>query len=59
MVTTLLLWLPQADALLNLMKATHYKFLLSHSEGTGSAPPSSQFAEYITTTRDKQASDPF
>jgi hypothetical protein len=44
----------EADAMLNLLKATHYKLLLSHSEVTGSAQPSSQFAEYITTTRDKQ-----
>ena len=43
--------------MLNLLKATHYKLLLSHSEVTGSAQPSSQFAEYITTTRDKQARD--
>ena len=54
MVTAPSLWLRQADALLNLLKATHYKLLLSHSEVTGSAQPSSQFAEYITTTRDKQ-----
>ena len=57
MVTAPSLWLRQADALLNLLKATHYKLLLSHSEVTGSAQPSSQFAEYITTTRDKQVRD--
>lgn len=44
----------EADATLNLLKATHYKLLLAHSEISGSSRPSSEFAEYVVTTRDKQ-----
>ena len=41
--------------MLNLLKATHYKLLMSHSEiSSSTSQPSSKFADYIVTTKDKQ-----
>ncbi len=46
----------QADSMLNLLKANHYKLLCSHAETSNGPRPSSQFAEYINTATDKHVS---
>ena len=43
----------QADCMLNLLKANHYKLLSAHAEVSGGPRPSSQFADYINTASDK------
>lgn len=43
----------EADCLLNLLKANHYKLLSSHAEVSNGPRPSSQFGEFIVTTTDK------
>ena len=49
----ILMSLFQADCMLNLLKANHYKLLCSHAEISNAPFPSSQFSEFITTTSDK------
>ena len=40
--------------MLNLLKATHYKLLTAHADISSGSQPSSEFAEFIVTSKDKQ-----
>ncbi len=46
----------QADSLLNMLKANHYKLLCSHAEISQAPRPTSQFGDYIETITDKHVS---
>ena len=46
----------QADALLNMLKANHFKLLCSHAEISNAPKPSSHFADYISSSTDKHVS---
>jgi hypothetical protein len=43
----------QADSMLNLLKANHYKLLCTHAELCGQQKPNNEFESYITKTSDK------
>ena len=46
----------EANAMLNMLKANHFKLLKARSEVSTNPGPDSPYTEYIQTRRDKQVS---
>ena len=42
------------DAMLNMLKANHYKLLCAHAEISNAPRPTSHFSDYFETSKDKQ-----
>lgn len=47
--------LVEADSMLNMLKANHYKLLCAHAEISNAPRPTSHFSDYIQTAKDKQS----